>query len=78
MSGTSESISPILFAEAFVREKHEEQRFKNANKELRDLSVKSFGIMVLFDSCSKPFVLLFPPNDFGAHFLVVIFNYIYL
>lgn len=32
---------------AFVREKHEEQRFKNANKELRDLSVKSFGIMVL-------------------------------
>ncbi len=32
---------------AFVREEHEEQRFKNANKELRDLSVKSFGIMVL-------------------------------
>lgn len=32
---------------AFVREKHEEQRFKNANKQLRDLSVKSFGIMVL-------------------------------
>ncbi len=32
---------------AFVRERHEEQRFKNANQELRDLSVKSFGIMVL-------------------------------
>lgn len=32
---------------AFVREKHEEQRFKTANKDLRDLSVKSFGIMVL-------------------------------
>ena len=31
---------------AFVREKHEEQRFECANKELRDLSVKSFGIMV--------------------------------
>lgn len=32
---------------AFVREEHEEQRFKNANQELRDLAVKSFGIMVL-------------------------------
>lgn len=32
---------------AFVREEHEENRFKKANQELRDLSVKSFGIMVL-------------------------------
>ena len=32
---------------AFVREEHEEQRFKGANQDLRDLSVKSFGIMVL-------------------------------
>ena len=32
---------------AFVREKHEEERFRKANQELKDLSVKSFGIMVL-------------------------------
>ena len=32
---------------AFVREKHEQDRFRKANQDLRDLSVKSFGIMVL-------------------------------
>ena len=32
---------------AFVREEHEKKRFNNANQELRDLSVKSFSIMIL-------------------------------
>lgn len=42
-----ENLVGSRIIKAFVREKHEEQRFKNANQELRDLSVKSFGIMVL-------------------------------
>ncbi|MBQ8044453.1 MAG: ABC transporter ATP-binding protein [Clostridia bacterium] len=42
-----ENLVGSRFIKAFVREKHEEQRFKNANQELRDLSVKSFGVMVL-------------------------------
>lgn len=42
-----ENLVGSRFIKAFVREKHEEERFKNANRELRDLSVKSFGILVL-------------------------------
>ena len=42
-----ENLAGSRFIKAFVREKHEEERFKKANKELRDLSVKSFGILVL-------------------------------
>ena len=42
-----ENLIGSRFIKAFVREKHEEERFKKANKELRDLSVKSFGILVL-------------------------------
>ena len=42
-----ENLIGSRFIKAFVREKHEEERFKNANKELRDLAVKSFGILVL-------------------------------
>jgi len=42
-----ENLVGSRFIKAFVREKHEEARFKNANQELRDLSVKSYGIMVL-------------------------------
>ena len=42
-----ENLVGSRFIKAFVREKHEEERFKNANQELRDLSVKSFGILVL-------------------------------
>ena len=42
-----ENLVGSRIIKAFVREEHEENRFKNANKELRDLSVKSFGIMVL-------------------------------
>lgn len=42
-----ENLVGSRFIKAFVREKHEEERFKNANQELRNLSVKSFGILVL-------------------------------
>ena len=42
-----ENLVGSRFIKAFVREKHEEERFKNANNELRDLSVKSYGILVL-------------------------------
>jgi len=42
-----ENLVGSRFIKAFVREKHEEERFKKANQELRDLSVKSFGILVL-------------------------------
>lgn len=42
-----ENLSGSRFIKAFVREEHEEERFKTANKELRDLSVKSYGILVL-------------------------------
>lgn len=42
-----ENLVGARFIKAFVREKHEEQRFKKANKDLRDLSVKSFGILAL-------------------------------
>lgn len=42
-----ENLIGSRFIKAFVREKHEEERFENANKELRDLAVKSFGILVL-------------------------------
>lgn len=42
-----ENLSGSRFIKAFVREEHEEERFKKANKELRDLSVKSYGMLVL-------------------------------
>ena len=42
-----ENLVGSRFIKAFVREAHEEARFKKANQELRDLSVKSFGILVL-------------------------------
>ena len=42
-----ENLVGSRIIKAFVREEHEENRFKKANQELRDLSVKSFGIMVL-------------------------------
>lgn len=42
-----ENLVGSRFIKAFVREAHEEVRFKKANQELRDLSVKSFGILVL-------------------------------
>jgi len=42
-----ENMAGSRVIKAFVREEHEEKRFKNANQDLRDLSVKSFGIMVL-------------------------------
>ena len=42
-----ENLVGSRFIKAFVREKHEEKRFKNANQELRDLSVKSYSILVL-------------------------------
>lgn len=42
-----ENLVGSRFIKAFVRESREEARFKKANQELRDLSVKSFGILVL-------------------------------
>ena len=42
-----ENLIGSRFIKAFVREQHEITRFKKANKELRDLSVKGFGILVL-------------------------------
>ena len=42
-----ENLSGSRFIKAFVREEHEEERFKKANKELRDLSVKSYVMLVL-------------------------------
>lgn len=42
-----ENLIGSRFIKAFVREKHEEKRFKKANKELRNLSVKSYSILVL-------------------------------
>lgn len=42
-----ENLAGSRFIKAFVRENHEEARFKKANQELRDLSVKSFGVLVL-------------------------------
>lgn len=42
-----ENLTGSRFIKAFVREDHEINRFKEANKELRDLSVKGFGILVL-------------------------------
>ena len=42
-----ENLVGSRFIKAFVREDHEKNRFKKANQELRDLSVKSFGILVL-------------------------------
>jgi len=42
-----ENLVGSRFIKAFVREQHEEVRFKKANQELRDISVKSFGVLVL-------------------------------
>lgn len=42
-----ENLIGSRFIKAFVREKHEEKRFKKANKDLRNLSVKSYSILVL-------------------------------
>ena len=42
-----ENLIGSRFIKAFVRENYEIERFKSANRSLRDLSVKSFGVLVM-------------------------------
>lgn len=42
-----ENLNGTRVIKAFVREEHEEERFNKANGELKDISVKSFNILVL-------------------------------